>query len=264
MEIHADMHIHTTLSCCCHDPGQTLENIVSLMKEKGFRKIGICDHLWRNPSIPPNRFYAPQTGDAILALKQSAEKKNFPLRVLIGAEAEMVAPGVFGIDRAFKEQLDFVAMATDHFHITDFVKQPPDDTPRGVAVHMLEFFTSAAESGLADILVHPLMPLGKEMGQYDRIIESLSDAELFDAFGAAAGNHAAIEINAACLFCGRYAELFSRDTVRRTYELAKKAGCKFTVGSDAHEPGRLFGYGEAAAFCNEVGITEADFSPLMF
>ncbi len=264
MEIHTDMHIHTTLSFCCHDPEQTLENIAAKMKEKGFRKIGICDHFWRNPAVKPNGFYAPQTGDAILSLKKSADNSGFPLQFLIGAEAEMVAPGIFGVDRAFKEQVDFIALPTDHFHITDFVKQPPDDSPRGIAVHMLEFFISGAKSGLADILVHPLLPLGKSMEQYDRIIESLSDAELFDAWSIAAENHAAVEINTACLFCGRYAKMFSRDTIRRTHELAKKAGCKFTIGSDSHESGGFIGYEEAAAFCGEVGITEADFSPFMF
>ncbi len=264
MEIRTDLHIHTTLSCCCHDPDQTLENIVPLMKEKSFRKIGICNHLWRNPAVPPNRFYAPQTGDTILELKKETEKKQYPIRVLIGAEAEMTAPGVFGVDRAFKEQLDFVAMATDHFHITDFVEQPTDETPRGIALHTLKFFISAAKSGLADILVHPLMPLGKDMERYDRIIESLSDAELFDALSIAAVNRAAIEINTACMFLGRYPKMFSRDTILRTYGLAKQAGCQFTVGSDSHELGRHIGYEEAVTFCKEVGITEADLSPLMF
>lgn len=264
MKIHSDLHIHSTLSSCCHDPDQTLENIVSVMHGKGFKKIGICDHFWRNPAVKPNGFYAPQTGDPILVLKKKAEKMDFPIRVLIGAETEMIAPGVFGVDRAFKEQVDFIALPTDHFHITDFVKQPLDATPRGIAVHLLEFFISGAKSGLADILVHPFLPLGKSMWQYDRIMESVSDAELFDAWSIAAENHVAVEINAACLFCGEYAKLFSRDTIRRTHELAKKAGCKFTVGSDSHELGKFAGYEEVAAFCDEVGITEKDFSPLMF
>ena len=62
------------------------------------------------------------------------------------------------------------------------------------------------------------------------------------------------------MFSGRYPKMFSRDTILRTYGLAKQAGCKFTIGSDSHELGRHIGYGEAVMFCNEVGITEADFS----
>ena len=136
MEIQSDLHIHTTLSSCCADPAQTPENILSLLSGRGFRKIAFTDHLWENPAVPPSPWYAAQGSARILRMADSARKaaKEHSMTLLIGCETDMCAPGKFGITPQIREKFDFVQMASDHFHMREFVEQPeeedfPEDLP---------------------------------------------------------------------------------------------------------------------------------------
>lgn len=229
----SDMHIHSFASVCCQDEKQTPENIVPLLAKHGYKKIGFVDHVWISRDIEPSHFYKTQNGERHLELLNFIHSCKWEIEVLVGCEADMKAPGVFGITQEFKEKMDYVVMATDHFHMTDFVEQPEDKTPEGVGKHMLKFFISAAKSGLADILVHPFFPYGY-VDLYDKSIASLSDAELLDAFSIAASNNIGIEINKCYLPNPQYERFFSLETPLRVLSLAKQAGCTFTLGSDAH------------------------------
>lgn len=261
MLFYSDMHIHTTASNCCESKLQTPENIIPILAEKGYRKAGFTDHLWASGAASPNRFYLSQNGKEHLKLRKYLHSRQWEIEVLVGCEAEMKAPGIFGITPEFKEKLDYVTMATDHFNIKDFVLQPLEQTPEGVARHMLKFFVSAAQSGLPDILVHPFFPYGY-IDIYDAVISSLSDAELLDAFAVAAANKVGIEINKCYLPNPQQERFFSLETPLRILTLAKTAGCQFTLGSDAHTLDGFEVLDKLQSLARSLELSEKDIHPL--
>ena len=257
-----DLHIHTVNSRCCSDPEQTVERVAARLAARGFRRIGFTDHFWRHPTVPPSPFYQAQDGRAILELKARVRELALPLEVLVGGEADMVAPGVFGVDAAFREQLDYLLLSSDHFQNRGFVQPPAEVSPRGIARQLVEFFRSAARSGLADILSHPFYPYSYTEF-YDEAVALLSDSQLLDLFGEAAAHQVALEINRCVIPDPARGSVFSPETPQRLFTLAREAGCRFTLGSDAHRASDFAIYPQLEAFMASVGIGEPQFAPLM-
>jgi len=259
-QVDHDLHIHTFLSACCADPkGQTPDRIAAKAAGMGLQTIGLTDHVWANPVIEPSRWYRPQDLGPILDMKQRLARDVHGVRVLVGCEAETIAPGRFGITREDADQLDFVLLACSHFHMSGFVAQPASDKPRDIATHCLAFFRSAVESGLATAIPHSFLPLGY-LEQLPRVIDAISDQEFADVFGAAADRGVAVEITTGYLAAkpgdGR------PDGPLRFLELAKQAGCTFTFGSDAHDPVRMEMLPQLSLFVQRLGLTEDDIHPL--
>jgi histidinol phosphatase-like PHP family hydrolase len=126
---------------------------------------------------------------------------------------------------------------------------------------MLKFFISAANSGLPDILVHPFFPYNY-VELYDKSIASLSDAEILDAFSIAAENNIGIEINKCYLPNPQYEYFFSLETPLRILNLAKQAGCLFTLGSDSHSIASFGVLDKLQALAESLELTEENIHPL--
>ena len=258
-----DLHIHTYLSACCADKArQTPSNILRQTAGMGLETIGFADQVWVNPELAPSRWYRPQDAGQIEKLRNDLAATETPLRVLVGCEAETIAPGRFGITSAFAESVDYVLLACSHFHMTNFVEQPISRTPRAVAEHLLRFFRSAVQSGLADIIPHPFYPCGF-LDLYDAAIAAIPDAEFLEAFGLAAECGVAVEITTAFFppsqgcFPGR--PEFSLNTPMRALQLAKQAGCRFSLGSDAHRPDEMNSLPRLKCFLDSLSLTPKDF-----
>ena len=242
-----DLHIHTYLSTCCEDKvHQTPNQIIQRAKRLGLERIGFSDHLWQNPHLRASSWYQPQNETRIVRLRQELASITTDMRILVGCEADTVAPGRFSITKDFAETLDFTLLSCSHLHLKDIVEQPPNDTPKVIAAHLVKFFLSGVKSGLATIMAHPFVPYGF-INMFDGIIAALSDSELFDAFCLAEESGVGIEITAVFLphvILRRVSRdnpslvepLFSIETPIRLLSIAKQAGCKFTFGSDAHDP----------------------------
>ena len=257
MRLNQDLHMHTTLSACCKDKvNQTPSKILALAEEMGVETIGFTDHVWSNPDLAPSAWYRPQDEGQIARLRAELAKLTTSVRVLVGCEADMTAPGKFGITREIAEGLDFVLLSCSHFHMKDSVAQPKDDTPRAMAEHLLQFFLSGVTSGLASAIAHPFLPIG-HFNQLDSAIGAITDAEFQDAFGAAAEQGVAIEITTHFLPSGP-GKNFSIETPIRLLSIAKQAGCKFTLGTDAHSPREQKRLPELAPLIEAVGVTEED------
>jgi histidinol phosphatase-like PHP family hydrolase len=266
--VNHDLHIHTYLSACCKDKeNQTPRKILARAEAMGLETIGFSDHIWTNPQLEPNHFYRQQDERQIIHLKRDLESASSPLRVLVGCEADTIAPGKFSITREFADTLDYVGLSCSHLHLKGLVQQPSDHGPRSIGEHLLALFLSAAESGLATTIVHPLFPKGFE-SQYDQVIASLSDAELLGAFSTAAAAGAAVEITTAFLPPGaKYgnpsAPGWRIETPLRVLSLAKTAGCKFTFGSDAHSPAAMMLLPKLRLFSERLGLTDEDLAPIV-
>lgn len=266
LNIDHDLHVHTYLSACCGDKRNHLpENILATARTIGLKTIGFADHIWANPHIKPSPWYRPQNEEQISLLREDLAEVDTDLRVLVGCEAETIAPGRFGISPAFAEQLDFVLLACSHFHMKGFVQQPADNSPRALAEHMITLFLSAVQSGLATAIPHPFMPLGHQ-GQLDEAVATISDAELFDTLGVAAERGVALEITPA-FFPRRNSDngkaTWSIGTPTRVISMARAAGCRFTIGSDAHYLEKLIIHPKLSRFVQIIGLNEADILPLV-
>lgn len=261
MKIFSDMHVHTDISRCCRSPEQTFDNILKTWSGGGVKKIGFTDHIWNSKTTPGSAWYDSMDGSGNIQLKQKIKEGGWDIEIMVGGEADTKAPGVFGITRELKEKLDYVVISANHFHMKDFVEQPLDKSPRGIAEHMLKFFISAVTSGLPDAIVHPLFPLGY-VSSYDAAIASLSDTELTDAFGLARDNNVGIEINPCTLPNPEKNRIFNIDSSLRIFSLAKVAGCKFTFGSDAHAPEEFKNLSRLQFFVEEMNLKEEDLHPL--
>ncbi|MHC4252564.1 MAG: PHP domain-containing protein [Planctomycetota bacterium] len=155
-----DLHVHTHLSSCCHDKtNHRPEAILRVAAEMKIATVGFADHLWANPRLQTTDWYRAQGEAQIVRLREDLAGIATDVRVLVGCEAETVAPGAFGITPECARELDFVLLACSHFHMRELVAQPPRADARGIAVHARDFFVSAAGSGLATAIPHPLMPL---------------------------------------------------------------------------------------------------------
>jgi HisJ family histidinol phosphate phosphatase len=261
LKINHDFHVHTYLSSCCADERQLPVNIVPRARELGIERIGFTDHLWANPAYPPNDFYLPQTANQIKMLREILHGiKVEGVKIYVGCEAEMIGPGKFGILPELAESLDFVVLATDHFHFKGFVEQPAGESDREIAEHMLKFFKAGAQCQMATILAHPCFPLGY-MERYDSIIATVTDNEFLDAFHVAAESGVALEITVSFLRDPSKNRFFSLETPVRVLSLAKQAGCKFVFGSDSHTIERLSRIHELEYFIRTVGLTEEDIHP---
>jgi len=261
MQISCDLHIHTPLSKCCRDPRQSPPAAALYLAESGLQRIAFTDHVWLNPQYALPGWYSASSGSAVLALKEGVRNSCFPLEVLVGCEADMRTPECFGIDMEQKQEFDLVLLASNHFQLRDFVLQPdPAGGVIAITDLMTEFFRAAAASGLGDVLVHPLMPLGF-MEYAEAVHRCIGENELFDLFAVAAEKGTAIEINAAVL-SSWYRYGYSEELLLRLFETAKRAGCLFVFGSDAHDQD-VFSerYQLLENFAAELQLTEDDLSP---
>ncbi len=236
-----DIHLHTYLSKCCNDKeNQRPGKIVRIAEELGLEMIGFADHVWTNPDLKPNNFYKGQDERQIINLRKDLESIDTGLRILVGCEADTIVPGKFSITEKFAEELDYVLLSCNHLHINNLIAQPASSKARDISTHLLTMFCSGVESRFATSIVHSFIPFGF-IDSFEKVIEETSDNEFLDAFGLAAANNVALEITVAYLSpylkdqsCTE--ELtWSLDTPGRILSLAKKSGCKFTFGSDAHK-----------------------------
>lgn len=262
MKLNHDLHVHTYLSACCADKvNHKPAPILDLARRMNLSTLGFADHVWMNPDLTPSGWYRPQDASQIARLRQDLASLASPgLRVLVGCEADTVAPGKFSITPRFAESLDFVLLACSHLHMNGFVVQPPSRAPHDLAAHMISLFRSAVSSGFATSIPHPLLPIGY-MDLFDAAIASCSDNELFDLFSFTAHRGVALEITVG--FLPSEKNPFSLETPIRFLSIARRAGCKFTFATDAHSPDDQRRLPELARLVDPLELTPDDLLPLV-
>ncbi len=228
-----DLHIHTKLSSCSGHPEQTPENILKYALENGLRTICVTDHYW-DESIPgASGWYAPQNTEHI--------KKSLPLpqaegvRFLFGCETELREDLTAGVSPSRFDLFDFVIIPTTHLHMTDFTVSGKENAEERAAlwIKRLDAVLSMPLPFYKIGIAHPVCTLiapTREM--YLETLRLLPEREMERLFKKAAALGAGIELNADDFG-------FSEEetpTVLRPFEIAKRCGCKFYCGSDAHEP----------------------------
>lgn len=258
-----DIHIHTHLSSCCMDKDATPENIIKIASEKGLKTIGFSDHVWDNPAFIPSDWYRPQNLEHILKIKQELPKDTYGVKVLIGCETEYCGNGVIGLSREAASQMDYVLVPMSHTHQRGFVIPDKEYTNIEVAQLMVDYFKGVLNLDIATGIAHPFAPLGFK--DVDGILNCISDEEFSECFSMAAEKGVSIEINAAIFHeaLGKYDDKCHDESYIRIFKIAKKSGCLFHFGSDAHS---LDNFKERIEplkkIVNDIGIEEKDIVPI--
>ena len=235
-KIDHDYHIHSNLSSCCSDENQTAQNILLYAKLNKLNKICVTDHYWDGDVLGASDWYKPQNFEhiaQILPLPKSNEV-NF----LFGCETDMDKFYTIGIPESRFKDFDFIIVPTTHLHNGGFAIDTEDV---GVAERLAEIWVNRLDAVLSAKLpfekvgiAHPVCSLlnTKSREEYLRTLSLIEEGEMYRLFAKAAKLGCGIELNMADMsFSDEEA-----DTVLRPFRIAKEAGCKFYLGSDAHRP----------------------------
>lgn len=254
-----DLHIHSKLSLCSGDAEQNPERILRYAIDNRLSTICLTDHFW-DSSIPlcaPSGFYQAQDFSHVSASLPLPTAEG--VRFLFGCETDMDRNFTIGITPDRFEDFDFVIIPTTHFHMTGFTIPENIKSPADKAEFWLEKLDALLSMdipfkkiGIAHLtcgLIERNRPLFLET------IDALSDKSLTEVFSKASKVGVGIELNSDDMnFADSEAAV-----VLRPYKIAKSAGCKFYLGSDAHHPAGLIS--APAIFERAIdllGLTEDD------
>ncbi len=234
-----DMHIHSRLSSCSNDPDQTPEAILEYAKKCGLKTVCLTDHFWDHDAGKPSEWYAPQDFAHVIQSKPlpQAEGINF----FFGCEAELDRDRTLGITKEHMEVMDFIVISTTHFHMTEFTLYEEERaTAESRAKAWVERLDRIFDMdlpfykiGIAHLACKLIAP---ERELYLEVLRSIPEAELERVFTKAARLGVGIELNSRDMSYADHEE----DVVLRPFRIAKKCGCKFCLGSDAHHPKSLY------------------------
>ena len=221
MRITHNIHAHTNVSGC-GKPHSTVEAIVAAAEEAGLDTVGITDHLiWPLDEIERD---FDKTRRAIAAVKS-------PVKVLMGAEVDMIHPRRLAATPEFVDSLDYMIVPVNHF-MPQFRVFPQDRTEEGYARWHLELAEQAVEVG-ATVIAHPFVFLAKDflhgrMADPERLYAAYDREELRRVFGKAAERGTAFEINTA--------KQPPAEFLGEVIAIAQREGMKFAIGRDSHAP----------------------------
>jgi len=234
LEIFADYHTHTRHS---HGRG-TVEDNIRAAAGKGLDAVAISDHGPAGIGIGIKR------ADTLLQIKKEValgQAKYPAVKALTGVEANVVSlDGRLDVPEAILRQLD-VVMAGLHLQIVaasladeaglvlnNLLARLSRRTAEKVRVANTKAIVEAVSRNRVDIVTHPGLQL------------SIDTKELAVA---CAKNGTALEINSA-----------HGNMTKEFIQIGLRAGAKFAVGSDAHQPHRVGDFARALALIEAAGL----------
>jgi histidinol phosphatase-like PHP family hydrolase len=232
-KIDHDLHIHSLLSSCSCDPEQTNENILAYAKQNGFSTVCLTDHFWDKAVPGASDWYKPQDYEHLCLAKPLPECDG--IRFLFGCETDMRFDMTVGVSPEKYDLFDFIIVPTTHLHMRGFAISESDaQTNAGRAKAWIEKLDALLDMplpfhkvGIAHLTCSLINNKSKE--DLYEVLNLITDSEMERLFKKAAKVGAGIELNLT--FSDEEA-----DIILRPYRIAKAAGCKFYLGSDAHHP----------------------------
>ena len=223
-----DYHIHTHLSSCCYDKEMTVENVSKVALQHGYKQAIITNHVWDSIIGNAPEWYLWQNYEHI---KQEEKEIRLSNNLLFGAEAEFSYEKILTMDKSRFDELEFLIVPLNHLHMKDIIFFGDPDNINDYTNALMDRIDTFSKMDL------PWKKIGVAHLTWNfnskfTIEELLSncDMDIFaQAFKRIADNGGGIELNSGC---------FVQDNPSKKefelYALAKKQGCKFYLGSDAH------------------------------
>ena len=254
-----DYHIHSNLSTCSKSAEQTPERILRYARENGLVEICLTNHYWDGAIPCSSGFYRPQDFEHISLAKPLPLADG--VEFLFGCECDMDKNMLLGIPGARFDDFDFVIIPTTHLHMTGFTISPEDaESSEGRARVWVERLDAVlgmdlpfGKIGLAHLACPHIDK--RSRADYIKTLSLIPDADMERLFARAAKLGVGIELNQSDMsFSDEEA-----DTVLRPFRIAKRCGCKFYLGSDAHRPSTFDGTRAVFERAIELlGLTEDD------
>ena len=257
----SDLHVHTKKSLCA--PRETVPaSYIPLCESEGIRIIGISDHVYPTQMIHDYGYPTETRMSRLLSLRPALREAEAAsgIKYLFGCEIDYFdCVGHPYISPEESLQFDYVLFASSHIlnypHMyTAYDLQSPDVLRRLT----IERFVAACKLDypVPMGICHPLYPICSPYQA--EIIDGISDETLKELFSMAAEKHISIEIHAC---------LYRKDTPHNEYGLsdhylrilaaARDCGCKFHIGSDAHDPSAFAGsHAKLRKAAELLGLTE--------
>ena len=82
-----DFHIHSKLSSCSNDAGQTNERILQYAKQNNLKTVCLTDHFWDDAVEGASSWYKKQNWDHITQAKPLPQAEG--IEFIFGCETEM-------------------------------------------------------------------------------------------------------------------------------------------------------------------------------
>ena len=254
-----DLHIHTNLSSCAK-PTAVAADYITRAKGMGLTAIAFTDHMWDSAVPGASNWYMPQNYAHICALKKELPPSDSSLKILFGCECECDKFGTVGISEEVAAQLDILLVPHSHTHMKDFTMPAvlrEDDAAHGK--FLVEHFMHVINSPIAKyitVIPHPFAAVACPTAH--NVLNTIPDAALEECCIAAREKNIALEINTSC-FKAMDEEQMRNCAYARLFEIARRAGCRFTVGSDAHDIPAMDALPKAEIFARVIGIPEEQF-----
>lgn len=234
-KIDHDLHIHTGLSTCSKDPEMTPQRILAHGEQYGFKTLCVTDHFW-DESVPgASKWYEAQNYPHICRALPLPESDS--VRFLFGCEAELDSNFRLGLAPEHFERFDFIIIPTTHMHMRMVVKEEDFESFERRAELWVERLDAVLDMDLPFHKVGIAHLACKFIGyptweNYESIFPMVSDSEMERLFTKAAKLGVGIEINSTDVQNAQK----NKELVLRPFQIAKQCGCKFYLGSDAHQP----------------------------
>ncbi len=233
-KIDHDYHIHTYLSSCSADPAQTVERIFRYGKKYGLEKLCITDHCWDDAVAGASDWYAPQNVEHVSQVRNEA----LSLGMKFGCETEMREDGTIGLGEDKYEYFDFLIIPTTHLHMEGFTIRRQATIAERKKAYLTRLDRLLSEDlpfGKIGIPHLATSLIGKLDNAWQRVLDGIDDKTFLALFDKAAQKGVGIELNSDDCTLERITKE-EANTRLRVFRLAKEAGCKFYLGSDAHHP----------------------------
>ena len=253
-----DLHIHSVLSSCSRDAGQSNERILEYALKNGLSTICLTDHFWDSSVDGASEWYSNQNYDHISKAKPLPQADG--VKFLFGCETELNKLLTLGVSAENFDKFDFIVIPTTHFHMKDYTLYPEElATPSARAAAWVKRLDAVLgmelpfhKIGFAHLTCGLIAPTAEE---YLEALSLIPENDMVRLFTRIAGAGAGVEINSADMKF----EYGGAETVLRPYRIAKECGCKFYLGSDAHHPPELDAAGEAfERAIDMLGLLEDD------
>lgn len=262
--LYSDLHVHTNRSLCAPRTTEAA-SYVPYCKEEGIRVVGISNHVYPTDIVQSGGFPQYDRLSILTSIRPELDALTAEtgIRFLMGCEIDYFpCVGRPYISPEESVAFDYVMIAASHllnytYMYTDYDLGNPDVVRR----LMIDRFMAACDLSypVPMAICHPLYPICSP--HQAAILDGISDACLNECFSKAAERGISMEIH-ACLY--RHDTPLNNeglsDRFLRLLTEAKRCGCKFHLGSDAHSHEAFMGgvHDRLRRAAEIIGMTEDD------
>ena len=239
-----DLHLHSYLSLCSSYGRQVPSLLLDYALQNDLSTIAITDHYW-DERVPGASFTGPYvSGAAIWYSMQNTARTDLALplpqhegvRFLYGCETEMDMHCRIGISPEEMERREFIIIPTTHMHFAGLTIPRDKTTEQDRALLWEQRFAALLDMdlpfhkiGIAHLTCSLMSPEVTAKSTAN-CLSYIADDTMKELFGKAAKCGVGIELN---LSVKKNKDVL--EEILRPYRIAAECGCKFYLGSDAHD-----------------------------